>query len=76
MQLLKTIIFFIVLIYFIVHANKYFFNVYGVVQRNTTKILLDYNKIFYIYIPLVFLIASTSRYFYHSDGIFELYINL
>jgi H+/Cl- antiporter ClcA len=74
MQLLKTIIFFIVLIYFIVHANKYFFNVYGVVQRNTTKILLDYNKIFYIYIPLVFLIASTSRYFYHSDGIFELYI--
>ena len=74
MQLLKTIIFFIVLIYFIVHANKYFFDVYGVVQRNTKKILTDYNKIFYIYIPFIFLIASTARYFYHSDGIFELYI--
>jgi H+/Cl- antiporter ClcA len=74
MQILKTIIFFIVLIYFIVHANKYFFDVYGVVQRNTKKILTDYNKFFYIYIPFIFLIASTARYFYHSDGIFELYI--
>ena len=74
MQLLKTIIFFIVLIYFIVHSNKYFFHLYGVVQRNTKKILLDHNKILYIYIPFVFLIASTARYFYHSSGIYELYI--
>jgi H+/Cl- antiporter ClcA len=74
MQLLKTIIFFIVLIYFIVHLNKYFFDIYGVVQRNTKKILLDHNKVFYIYIPIVFLIASTARYFYHSSGIYELYI--
>lgn len=74
MQLLKTIIFFIILIYFIVHSNNYFFHLYGVVQRNAKKILLDHNKILYIYIPVVFFIASTARYFYHSSGIYELYI--
>ena len=75
MQIIKTIIFFIVLIYFIVHINKYFFNIYGIVQNKTKDILTNYSKYFHIYITILFFIASTARYFYHSSGLFDLYIN-
>jgi H+/Cl- antiporter ClcA len=75
MQIIKTIIFFIVLIYFIVHINKYFFNIYGIVQNKSKDILTNYSKYFHIYIIILFFIASTARYFYHSSGLFDLYIN-
>lgn len=75
MKLLNTIIFFTIVIIIIIYINKYFFNIYGVVQKKTKDILTDYNKYFYIYIPILFLIASTARYFYHSSGLFELYID-
>jgi H+/Cl- antiporter ClcA len=75
MKIIKTIIFFIVLIYFIVHINKYFFNVYGIVQNKSKDILKNYSKYFHIYIIILFFIASTARYFYHSSGLFDLYIN-
>lgn len=73
-KLLKTVIFFIVIIYVVVHTNKEFFIVYGEVQKNTKDILTDYSKYFFLYIPIMFWIASGAKYFYHSDGIFELYI--
>lgn len=75
MKLFNTIIFFTVVIIIIIYINKYFFNIYGVVQKKTKIILTDYNKYFYIYIPILFLIASTARYFYHSSGLFDLYID-
>lgn len=75
MKLLNTIIFFTIVIIIIIYINKYFFNIYGVVQKKTKDILTDYNKFFHIYIPILFLIASTARYFYHSSGLFELYID-
>lgn len=73
-KLLKTIIFFVVIIYVVVHVNKNFFSVYGEIQKNTKDILTDYSKYFFLYIPIMFWIASCAKYFYHSDGIFELYI--
>lgn len=75
MKLLNTIFFFIIIIYFIIHVNNYFFKIYGVVQKKTKDILTDYNKYFHIYIPILFIISSFARYFYHSDGLFDLYIN-
>ena len=74
MKIFTTIIFFIVAIIIIVHMNKTFFDIYEVVQMNTKQNLINYSKYIFIYVPIMFFIASRANYFELSDGFFELYI--
>ena len=74
MKIFTTIVFFIIAIFIIVHMNETFFNVFDVVQMNTKRNLIDYSKYIFIYVPIMFWIASKSKYFQLADGFFELYI--
>lgn len=74
MKIFTTIIFFIISIFIIVHMNQRFFDIYDVVQMNTKKNLTDYSKYIFIYVPIMFWIASKAKYFQLADGFFELYI--
>ena len=74
MELLKTIIFFIIIIYIITYTNKKFFDIYNDIQMKTKKNLIDYSKYTFLYLPIMFWIASRAIYFNHSDGFFKLYI--
>jgi SNF family Na+-dependent transporter len=74
MKIFTTIIFFIVAIIIIVHMNKTFFDIYDVVQMNTKQNLTNYSKYIFIYVPIMFFIASKAKHFELSDGFFELYI--
>jgi len=73
-KIFTTIIFFIIAIIIIVRMNKIFFNIYNVVQVNTKQNLTNYSKYIFIYVPIMFFIASKAKYFQLSDGFFELYI--
>jgi len=74
MKIFTTIIFFIIAIIIIVRMNKTFFNIYNVVYENTKQNLSNYSKYIFIYVPIMFFIASKAKYFQLSDGFFELYI--
>ena len=41
---------------------------------NTKKNLTEYSKYIFIYVPIMFWIASKAKYFQLADGFFELYI--
>jgi len=71
---IKTIVVFIIFIYMVVVMNKHFFHIYEDILKNTDKILTNYTKYIYIYVPFVFWLASKARYFKYTDGYFELYI--
>ena len=73
-KIFTTIIFFIIAIFIIVHINRTFFNIFDVIQKNTKKNLVDYPQYTFIYVPLMFWIASKTSYFKLDDGFFELYI--
>ena len=70
----KTIIFFIIVIYIVTYINKNFVEIFDVIQDNTKKNLTTYPQYIYIYIPLMFFIASKANLFQYADGFFELYI--
>jgi H+/Cl- antiporter ClcA len=72
---IKTIIIFIIFIYIVVTMNKKFFHIYEDILKNTDKILTNYTKYIYLYVPLVFWLASKAKYFKYTDGYFELYVN-
>ena len=74
MKIFTTIIFFIVAIYIIIRMNKTFFDVYDVIQMNSKQNLINYSKYIFIYVPIIFFIASKAKYFQLADGFFELYI--
>lgn len=74
MKLLKTIIFFIILIAIVTYINKKFFDIYNDIQMKTKKNLIDYSKYIFLYVPIMFWLASRAIYFDHSDGFFQLYI--
>ena len=74
MKIFTTIVFFIIAIFIIVHINRTFFNIFDVIQKNTKKNLVDYPQYTFIYVPLMFWIASKASYFKLDDGFFELYI--
>jgi H+/Cl- antiporter ClcA len=73
-KIFTTIIFFIVAIIIIIHMNKTFFDIYEVVQMNTKQNLINYSKYIFIYVPIMFFIASKAKQFELSNGFFELYI--
>jgi H+/Cl- antiporter ClcA len=54
--------------------NKTFFDIYEVVQMNTKQNLINYSKYIFIYVPIMFFIASKAKQFELSNGFFELYI--
>ena len=74
MKIFTTIIFLIVAIYIIIRMNKTFFDVYDVIQMNSKQNLINYSKYIFIYVPIMFFIASKAKYFQLADGFFELYI--
>jgi H+/Cl- antiporter ClcA len=74
-KIFKTIIFFIIAIFIIVHINETFFDTYDVIQMNTKKNLINYSQYIFIYVPIIFWVASKAKYFQLADGFFELYIN-
>ena len=74
-KIFKTIIFFIIAIFIIVHINETFFDTYDVIQTNTKKNLINYSQYIFIYVPIIFWVASKAKYFQLADGFFELYIN-
>jgi H+/Cl- antiporter ClcA len=73
-NIIKTIIFFIVVIYIIIYINKYYIETYNTIQKSTKKNLTAHPEYIYIYVPLLFFIASKAILFGHADGFFELYI--
>ena len=48
--------------------------IYNDIQMKTKKNLIDYSKYIFLYVPIMFWIASRAIYFNHSDGFFQLYI--
>ena len=72
---IKTIIVFIVFIYITVFMNKHFFHIYEDILKNTGEILTNYKKYIYLYVPVLFWVASKAKYFKYTDGYFELYIS-
>lgn len=74
MKIFTTIIFFIISIFIIVHMNQTFFHTFDVIQMNTKRNLIDYPQYIFIYVPIIFWIASRAKYFELSDGFFNLYI--
>jgi H+/Cl- antiporter ClcA len=74
-KIFKTIIFLIIAIFIIVHINETFFDTYDVIQMNTKKNLINYSQYIFIYVPIIFWVASKANYFQLADGFFELYIN-
>ena len=75
MKSMKTIIAFIVFIYIVVFMNKHFFHIYEDILKNTGEILTNYKKYIYLYVPVLFWVASKAKYFKYTDGYFELYIS-
>ena len=73
-NIIKTIIFFIIAIYIITYTNKHFVEIFDVVQENTKKNLTMYPQYIYIYVPLIFFIASKAILFQYADGFFEVNI--
>ena len=71
---IKTIIVFIIFIYIVVIMNKKFFHIYEDILKKTDEILTNYTKYIYLYVPLVFWLASKAKYFKYTDGYFELYV--
>jgi H+/Cl- antiporter ClcA len=55
--------------------NKHFFDIYEHILTNTDDILTNNGKYTYLYVPLLFWIASKAKYFKYTDGYFELYIS-
>ena len=45
------------------------------IQTNTKKNLINYSQYIFIYVPIIFWVASKAKYFQLADGFFELYIN-
>jgi hypothetical protein len=74
MKIFTTIVFFIIAIFIIVHMNQTFFNIFDVIQTNTKQNLIHYPQYTFIYVPLMFWIASKASYFKLDGGFFELYI--
>ena len=74
MKIFTTIVFFIIAIFIIVHMNQTFFHTFEVIQMNTKRNLIDYSQYVFIYVPIMFWIASRAKYFELADGFFELYI--
>ena len=60
MELLKTIIFFIIIIYIITYTNKKFFDIYNDIEMKTKKNLIDYSKYIFLYVPIMFWLASRN----------------
>ena len=73
-NIIKTIIFFIIAIYIVIYINKHYVEIYNTVQKSTKKNLTTHPEYIYIYVPLIFFIASKAILFEHADGFFELYI--
>ena len=73
-NIIKTIIFFIISIYIIIYINKHYVETYNTIQMSTKKNLTTHPEYIYIYVPLIFFIASKATLFGHADGFFELYI--
>jgi H+/Cl- antiporter ClcA len=55
--------------------NKHFFHIYEDILKNTGEILTNYKKYIYLYVPVLFWVASKAKYFKYTDGYFELYIS-
>jgi H+/Cl- antiporter ClcA len=55
--------------------NKHFFDIYEHILTNTDDILTNNGKYTYLYVPILFWIASKAKYFKYTDGYFELYIS-
>ena len=70
----KTIIFFIIAIFVIVFLNKNFLKIYNTVQENTKYNLVNFPKYIFLYVPVMFWLASKANTFELADGFFELYI--
>ena len=70
----KTIIFFIVAIFVIIFINKNFLKIYNTVQENTKYNLVNFPKYIFLYVPIMFWLASKAITFELADGYFELYI--
>ena len=70
----KTIIFFIVAIFVIIFINKHFLKIYNTVQENTKYNLVNLPKYIFLYVPIMFWLASKANTFELADGYFELYI--
>ena len=75
MNSIKTIVVFIIFIYIVVVMNKEFFHIYLDILKNTGEILTNYKKYIYLYVPLIFWLASKASHFKYTDGYFELYIS-
>jgi H+/Cl- antiporter ClcA len=71
----KTIVVFIIFIFIVIIMNKHFFDIYEHILTNTDDILTNNGKYTYLYVPLLFWIASKAKYFKYTDGYFELYIS-
>ena len=54
----KTIIFFIIAIFVIVFLNKNFLKIYNTVQENTKYNLVNFPKYIFLYVPIMFWLAS------------------
>ena len=62
-NIIKTIIFFIIAIYIIIYINKYYIETYNTIQKSTKKNLTAHPEYIYIYVPLLFFIASKAILF-------------
>lgn len=71
---INTYIFLAFSIFIIVFINKRFLNVYNKVQTDTKKNLTKYSNYTYLYVPIIFWLASKANIFELADGYYELYI--
>jgi H+/Cl- antiporter ClcA len=71
---LNTYIFLAFSIFIIVFINKHFLKVYNKVQIDTKKNLVKYSEYTYLYVPIIFWLASKANIFELADGYYELYI--
>lgn len=71
---INTYIFLAFSIFIIVFINKRFLNVYNKVQTDTKKNVTKYSKYTYLYVPIIFWLASKANIFELADGYYELYI--
>ena len=71
---INTYIFLAFSIFIIVFINKRFLNVYNKVQTDTKKNVTKYSNYTYLYVPIIFWLASKANIFELADGYYELYI--
>lgn len=71
---INTYIFLAFSIFITVFINKRFLNVYNKVQTDTKKNLTKYSNYTYLYVPVIFWLASKATIFELADGYYELYI--